>query len=288
MATPDQLSLDPYLVLTDAAGTKLDQDDDGGGDLNARIVFRAEKSGTYRIVATSYNLGNGGFTLTVRDSAKAAAAEAKFDQARVHATRGEWKEAAAEYARVFAAQPLDGGFISFEYAAVLLLSGDQAGYRKVCAELVEKSGQGEFRAYHAARACTLAPDAVTDAALAGKKAAFELKQNATEHWSLTEQAALACRASHYHEAATLLEKSLAANAKVGAQVVNWAWLALVEQRRGNAVAAHAWLEKATQGLAEFPQGVPVLVVHAKDLHLHNWLEAQVLRREVEVLLAPKP
>jgi tetratricopeptide (TPR) repeat protein len=214
-------------------------------------------------------------------------ARAKFDKAQVHAARGEWKAAAAEYARVLAAQPLDGGFIGFEYAAVLLLSGDQAGYRKVCAELLAKSDQVEFRPYHAARACTLAPDSVSDATLPGKTAALELKRNATEFWSLTQQGALACRASRYDEAEALLKKSLAANPRVGAQVVSWAWLALLEHRRGNAGAARTWVEKATKGLEEYPPGVPVLTVNAKDLHLHNWLEAQVLRREVEALLATK-
>jgi hypothetical protein len=35
------------------------------------------------------------------------------------------------------------------------------------------------------------------------------------------------------------------------------------------------------------QGIPVLYDDARGLHLHNWLEAQVLRREAEALLMPK-
>src|SRR5262249_40368701 len=55
------------------------------------------------------------------------------EEARGYAARGNWKAAAAGYKRFFAAQPLEDGELGFEYAAVLLLSGDQAGYRKMCA-----------------------------------------------------------------------------------------------------------------------------------------------------------
>jgi len=67
MVSPDQKALDPYLFLHDAAGKKLAEDDDSGGGLNARIVFRAEKDGTYRIRATTFNAGRGAFTLAVRE-----------------------------------------------------------------------------------------------------------------------------------------------------------------------------------------------------------------------------
>ena len=59
----------------------------------------------------------------------------------------------------------DGEFL-FEYAAVLLLSGDRSSYVRACARMVERSPKvSNLRAYQAARACTLAPDAVADATL---------------------------------------------------------------------------------------------------------------------------
>jgi tRNA A-37 threonylcarbamoyl transferase component Bud32 len=68
MVTPNQLLLDPYLVLTDATGKQLAEDDDSGGGLNAQITFRPEQDGPFRIVATSINYGTGAFTLTVRET----------------------------------------------------------------------------------------------------------------------------------------------------------------------------------------------------------------------------
>ena len=58
---------------------------------------------------------------------------------------------------------------------------------------------GGPRAYHVARACTLAPDAVADASLPGRLAEKELQDSAREFWSLTEQGALAYRAGRFQK-----------------------------------------------------------------------------------------
>jgi hypothetical protein len=66
MVSPDPKALDPYLVLQDADRKTLAEDDDSGGNLNARITFRAQADGIYRIRATSFGAARGPFTLTVR------------------------------------------------------------------------------------------------------------------------------------------------------------------------------------------------------------------------------
>jgi len=66
MVSPDPKALDPYLVLQDADRKTLAEDDDSGGNLNARITFRAPADGIYRLRATSFGAGRGPFTLTVR------------------------------------------------------------------------------------------------------------------------------------------------------------------------------------------------------------------------------
>ena len=59
--------IDAYLYLFDAKSTLLSQDDDSGGELNSRIVFRAERDGVYHIIATSLGgQDTGEFTLKVR------------------------------------------------------------------------------------------------------------------------------------------------------------------------------------------------------------------------------
>lgn len=58
---------DSYLYLIDDAGVVVMEDDDTGGQLNSRIIFRPNRTGAYRIEATSLGgQGVGNYTLTVR------------------------------------------------------------------------------------------------------------------------------------------------------------------------------------------------------------------------------
>jgi serine protease Do len=61
-------AFDAFLRLSDAQFKKLAEDDDSGGGLNSRIVFRAKTDGLYHIVATSLDGQLGDYTLTVREA----------------------------------------------------------------------------------------------------------------------------------------------------------------------------------------------------------------------------
>lgn len=62
---------DCYLRLEDSAGTQLAKDDDGGGFPNARIVHKAAKDDTYRIIVTSFDGKSGAYTLSVKAATEA-------------------------------------------------------------------------------------------------------------------------------------------------------------------------------------------------------------------------
>jgi WD40 repeat protein len=66
MIAAREARLDPFLRLHDSAGKQLAEDDDSGGGLNARIVFRALTTDTYRITATRLT-GTGRFILQVNE-----------------------------------------------------------------------------------------------------------------------------------------------------------------------------------------------------------------------------
>jgi serine protease Do len=56
--------IDPYLVLFDAAGNKIGEDDDGGGGKNAKLMITLPNTGQYTIYANSYEVGQtGSFTI---------------------------------------------------------------------------------------------------------------------------------------------------------------------------------------------------------------------------------
>lgn len=65
--TNNQIGFDPFLRLEDSAGKQLNMDDDGGGNLNSRLMFACNQTGEYRIVATSLGGQAGNFTLQVSE-----------------------------------------------------------------------------------------------------------------------------------------------------------------------------------------------------------------------------
>src|SRR5205814_1343809 len=70
---------DAYLRLEDSAGKQLAEDDDSGGNLDSKIVFKAPKDDTYKIIATTFAPATGNYTLTV---APASAKQEKLQQVK--------------------------------------------------------------------------------------------------------------------------------------------------------------------------------------------------------------
>jgi eukaryotic-like serine/threonine-protein kinase len=202
------------------------------------------------------------------------------------ATR-DWAKAVDCYSQASKSGPKDFGNFWFEYSALLLLSGDRTGYTRACALMIDQHGKpGGPRAYHVARACTLAPGSVADESLPGRLAERELRGYQEKFWSLTELGALACRTGRYQEAIALFERSIDADPRSGSVVINWLWLALANQKFDKPAEARRWLDKARAWLDQFKDGMPAGAERLLGLHLHNWLEAHILRREVEALLRP--
>jgi serine/threonine-protein kinase len=215
---------------------------------------------------------------------------AKIDQARTHVARREWEMAVKCYAEGMELEPTDDGAIWFEYAAAQLLAGDRPGYRRACAHMLARCQTiPQMRPYLAARACTLAPDSTDDPSqpvrLSAKELEFNNERNAVPYWALTEQAALSFRTGRTGDAVPLLESSLVVDGRPGRAVLNWLWLALVHQKLGNPSEARRWLDRAASWLDQQGSRMP-RESSAMGSHLHNWLEAHMLRREAESLLSP--
>jgi serine/threonine-protein kinase len=209
---------------------------------------------------------------------------AKFEQARTHVARTQWKQAARCYAEGMELEPTDDGDLWFEYAAVQLLSDDRAGYRRACAHMLARcQPNGPMHPYLVARACTLAPNSADDPELPSRLAQNELARNPTAFWSITEQAALQLRGTQIQDVVVLLGQGLAAEGRPGRAVLNWLWLALAQHQQGNTAEARLWLGKATQWLDQQGDRMP-RDTRDLGLHRHAWLEAHALRKEAEGLL----
>ncbi len=92
------------------------------------------------------------------------------------------------------------------------------------------------------------------------------------------------RVGRFPEAVARFEESLRADSKPGKAVLNWLWLALAQQRLGKTEEARRWLGKAAAWLDQYRDGMPARAEEELGLHLHNWLEANVLRREAETMV----
>ena len=68
---------DPFLRLLDKNGDELAEDDDGGGDLNSRLIFSAKESGDHQIVAATLDGQVGKFSLKVREFTLKAEAKSR-------------------------------------------------------------------------------------------------------------------------------------------------------------------------------------------------------------------
>jgi tetratricopeptide (TPR) repeat protein len=213
-----------------------------------------------------------------------------LEQGLRSATRRDWANAADSYARALNLSDTKDGHAWFEYAAVSLLSNDSQRYTQACTHMIQFLGDVKLkgarpRSYHVARACTLSPECPVDASNLSRLTETELKASIDQFWSLTEQGALAYRASRFQEAVSLFEKSLRAEPQCGRAIVNWLWLALAHDRLGNVQEARRWLERSQKWLDQYQDGMPTRAERWFGLHFHNWLEAHVLRREAERQIA---
>jgi tetratricopeptide (TPR) repeat protein len=211
--------------------------------------------------------------------------QAMLAEARALADRRQWANAAEIYSKLVQNAAQNEGEIWFERAAVQLLAGDRDGYRRSCQHMLQTVGRGGMRAYHAARAGTLAAQSVADAAAAERLSAEELHTYRKQYWALTELGALQVREKRDKEALPFLIQSTKAEPKPGASVVNWLWLALAYHELGQHDEAVRWFKKADAWLdlvgSEYPPQADVM-----GLHRHNWLEALILRSEARSRLSP--
>src|SRR5207253_3446763 len=80
---------DAFLRMEDSTGKELAYDDDSGGGVDARLIFKAPKDDTYRIIATSFDAEYGPFTLTAEPAKAKSAQEVSLQAAAAAQAQGE-------------------------------------------------------------------------------------------------------------------------------------------------------------------------------------------------------
>jgi WD40 repeat protein/tetratricopeptide (TPR) repeat protein len=209
-------------------------------------------------------------------------AEAHYQLGRFTALL-KWKGAFADYARVVVTIPARAQYVN---GLARLGSGDRSGYRRVCAETLERFGRTENAeaANYAAWACVLGPEAVRELEQPVRLAARALDADPQDAYAVTLGAAL-FRAGRFREAIRRLEP--AGNAKKAdptkvtpySPAYRWLFLAMAHQRLGNAAEARRWLDKASRWMKRQAQDPS----NPAEGLWNRRLTLQLLRREAEAL-----
>jgi tetratricopeptide (TPR) repeat protein len=202
-----------------------------------------------------------------------------LERGRFHAMREQPEKAAADFAQAIRLQPED---LSSRYEHVLSLraSGDQAGLRRACADLLAhfRSATDPHTANNIAWDCVIGPDAVAD-----PEAPVHLAEHAVHAAPQAEKAiflntlgAALYRAGRYEEAIRRLEEGV--QMRGGESLPHdWAFLAMAHHRLGHHAQAHHWLERFGRDRAS----------HDADAFWDEW-EIQFLRDEAEALILYDP
>ncbi|HSZ59009.1 MAG TPA: serine/threonine-protein kinase [Tepidisphaeraceae bacterium] len=275
-------------VVWEALGTTLAH---AGADQQAIIAYRRATELNPGFVHAWQNLRNAASRLKraedvaeaskqiMRINGRAYRRSELLNEARLLVAQKKCRDAVSLYAKAFELDPQDDSDSWFEYASVQLLANGEQDYRRVCRHMLERGEAGKIRPFILARAFTLAPWPSDDLQQVVAMSANELDLTNTEYWSLTEQGALQCRLGHFDQAVPLLQESIAANSKPAAAVVNWLWLAIANEKLGRAEESRQWLQKAATWLNQLGDTLPPNSPET-SFHLHNWLEAEALRREL--------
>jgi serine/threonine protein kinase/WD40 repeat protein/predicted Zn-dependent protease len=197
-------------------------------------------------------------------------------RARYHVERKEWQAAADDFARAVALGATQEP--TFEYAAVLLLQGDEAAYRKAVGRMVARDGNTAepTAAYVLARTCGLAPHTDADPARVVAWAERAVAGRPGAGWYLHVLGLALYRKGDLKAAVARLEESELTGWVSG---LNWLVLAMAQHQLRRPAEARRYLANAT-GVLDNPSLV-------KGFYSTDLLEAEVLRREAEEMILGK-
>jgi WD40 repeat protein/serine/threonine protein kinase/tetratricopeptide (TPR) repeat protein len=207
--------------------------------------------------------------------------DVRIERGRYYALRNQWAKAAADYAKVIKSRPVRDDW--FEYACLLLLSGDEKGYRRLCARMGKEHAETKtpFTAFVAARVCGLRAKTGVDPAQAVKWAKQAVASNPKTAWFLHAQGLAHYRAGNFKAAVQSFEDSMKAQPVWFANFLNWLGLAMAHQNLGHSKEARQWLDKAVRWLDDRPkEGISP----AATLPVPDWVEYHVLRPQAEKLI----
>jgi serine/threonine protein kinase/WD40 repeat protein len=217
-------------------------------------------------------------------------ADALLERGWAFGDSGQWQSAAADYAEAFRHHVTESLPAWFEHATLRMAAGDQAGYRRICRQLLERfrnSTDADEIAF-LAHTCVLGPDALTDKALILKltQRRFDMTSAPSPHhtWSVHVLGLGYYRAGQYQKAVGQLHSWFEANQGWQEEVLNRLVLGMAYQKLGNEmqarrclVQADAFIRENAERAAAAGKSVP------PGWRWRDWLAVYILRNEFEIL-----
>jgi uncharacterized protein (TIGR03067 family) len=200
-------------------------------------------------------------------------ADAYLIRSNAHTMLGHWDRAASDFVKEAAiAQYHPKTSVAFMEAFRLLARGDRAGYRKLCAQLVQLSStvQTADEIGHIARICLLSVDSgirPEEAALLAERAGKSVRAP----WHQYALGLAHYRAGQFERAIQCLHQA----DQWRGRPINWLIMAMAHHRLGRVSEARGWLDWACEKPFPF-------------VHPHESVAYQLLRREAEALIPADP
>jgi WD40 repeat protein len=199
---------------------------------------------------------------------------------------GQWRLAAADYARAFSAETPGNPYLSFQHAVLCVAAGDMAGYRSACNRMLDVLGKTDERTWleFAAHAWTIAP---VDPAATTKALELAERRAATIPMPFSDHVlGLArYRAGRFAEADARLRASLDRNPGWDYQVLDWLVIAMAQKQLGSPDEARRWLGRAETWVATRLRGRPGGFDRAvpENWHWRDGILLHLLLREARAL-----
>ncbi len=207
-----------------------------------------------------------------------------LDRGQAHAALHRWDQAAADHLKAVELGASSDRALS-AHAILRLAVGDEKGYRRTCADMLERFGKTETPriANNVAWVCSYAPGAVADLTPAIELAAKVARSHPKKYATLNTEGAILFRAGKYPEAVAKLNAARREHPRGGAPF-DYLFLALAHHHLKHSDEARDCLKKGSRLADLAEEGKLDDPTLRMPLFWIQRLELQVLRREAEKLI----
>jgi tetratricopeptide (TPR) repeat protein len=209
----------------------------------------------------------------------------------LYTTLGLWDRAAADYDRRFHLASRAQAQTWYEYAVLKRYTGDEAGYRHACRELIRQhSASAEIRSrYYVVRSCVLGEMAASDAADLVHKAE-RLVADARAPWHLGLAGRAHLLAGDFKQAAERCREAitLGTGSPAGVHRINNFNLAIALARQSKQADAQEALARGEQARDEWIKMMEAGLVGTMPVSWADWLEGELHYREAKTLISGSP